>query len=261
MKYLLPLIAAVQVALVTVPAKAQLPLVDITLAANANNELEVKLRPDQAFNGLFSSLVFTVRWETASGASLDVPAQVMPAMAYMPISLSGATVNDGAYTYATYAGFGFAPLSSFSAAWVAGTEYTLATIPVLNGSGVFEVSSDGFTQGVNGSYFVSLNGSDQTGVIYSTSTGVTAGTPLPAGLRVLPNPSEGPVEIRFEAAVPQDLDLEVVNGLGQVVFEEHRKRFSGVYRTSLDLSTHGSGVYILNLRSVRGMETTRIVVR
>ena len=201
MKSIHRVMSALCVALLALTAKAQLPLLDITLAANVNNELEVKVRPDQAFNGLFSSLVFTVRWETASGASLDVPMQVMPAMAYIPIALSGSVTTDGAYSYATYAGFGFAPLSSFGAAWVAGTEYSLATIPVLNGTSVFEISSDSHTQGVNGGYFVSLNGTDRTGVIYSTSTGITAGTPLPEGLRVVPNPSNGPVD-RFRVDRP-----------------------------------------------------------
>lgn len=253
--------SALCVALLALTAKAQLPLLDITLAPNANNELEVKVRPDQAFGGLFSSLVFTVRWETASGAGLDVPVQAMPAMAYMPISLSGTVMTDGAFSYATYAGFGFAPLTSFGASWVAGTEYTVATLPVLNGTSVFEISADSYTQGINGGYFVSLNGSDQTGVIYSTSTGVAAGTALPEGLQVMPNPSNGPVDIRIETSEPQDLDIEVLNGLGQVVFAEHRARFTGVYRKSLDLSVHGSGVYVLNARTARGLETARIVVR
>ena len=46
----------------------------------------------------------------------------------------------------------------------------------------------------------------------------------------------------FESIDPQDLELEVVNSLGQVVFEERRTRFTGIYRNTLDLSVNGSGV-------------------
>ena len=67
--------------------------------------------------------------------------------------------------------------------------------------------------------------------------------------------------IGFESIAPQDLELEVVNSLGQVVFEERRTRFTGIYRNTLDLSVNGSGVYVLNLRTTRGVETARIVVR
>lgn len=43
-------------------ASAQLPTLDITMVAVGGNQLEVKVRPDADFDGLFSSLVFTIRW-------------------------------------------------------------------------------------------------------------------------------------------------------------------------------------------------------
>ena len=43
--------------------------VDIGLYQN-NGVLEVKVRPESDFSGIFSSVVFTVRWDANSGATL-----------------------------------------------------------------------------------------------------------------------------------------------------------------------------------------------
>ena len=50
-------------------AQAQEPNVDISLVDDGSGNLEVLIRPDAAFNGVFSALTFTVVWETASGTS------------------------------------------------------------------------------------------------------------------------------------------------------------------------------------------------
>lgn len=248
-------------ALMLAPAKAQLPTLDITVATNVNNELEVKVRPDQYFDGLFSSIVFTIRWGTASGASLGQTAQVPPPASYVPLALSGNVTTDGAYSYATFAGFGFVPLSAVGASWTAGTEYTLVTIPVINGPAVFEIADDAYSASINGAYYVSLNGADHTGVIYSSTTGVTAGAADQGAVQVSPNPTNGPVEIRFQVDTPQDVEVEVLNSAGQLVHRERRRGHSGPFRSSVDLSAKGPGVYAVNVRSASGLRTVRVVVR
>src|SRR5690606_14927130 len=49
------------------PAAAQLPIVDIA-AVPVGGQVEVRVRPDAGFNGLFSSIVFTLKWPEADGA-------------------------------------------------------------------------------------------------------------------------------------------------------------------------------------------------
>lgn len=237
---------------------AQLPTVDVTLVANPNNELEVKVRPDLPFDGLFSSIVFTIRWETASGATLDNPLQVLPAAAYIPLSLSGSIMTDGTYSYATYAGFGFSPLSNLGASWNAAAEYTLVTIPVQNGTALFEISDDTFTGTMNGSYFVSLNGTDRTGVIYSSSTGVEAGYPV-AEVSVSPNPTTGMVELQWPGK--EDATVEVFNAAGQLLATERFAGGSDGRKALLDLSPSGPGVYTLRVQMGAMRRTERVVVR
>lgn len=242
-------------------ASAQLPTLDITMVPVGGNQLEVKVRPDANFDGLFSSLVFTVRWETSSGATLSSAGQPVPVGDYMPVSSPGGMVDDGGYRYKSYVGFGFNTLVDAGTNWVAGTEYTLITLQVQNGTSTFEIVEDAFTLANNGNYYVSLNGADRTGVIYSTSTGVTAGEPLQNAVSIVPNPSEGLVQVQFGVEDAQDLQIDVVNSLGQSVYAERLSSFQGTYRRELDLKAKGSGVYMINISGREGLRTYRVVIR
>ncbi|MCC7503203.1 MAG: T9SS type A sorting domain-containing protein [Flavobacteriales bacterium] len=242
-------------------AYAQLPTLDITMVPVGGNQLEVKVRPDANFDGLFSSLVFTIRWETSSGATLSSVGQPAPVGDYIPIGSPGGTVDDGGYRYKSYTGFGFNTLVDAGTSWAAGTEYTLITLQVQNGTSTFEIIEDAYTAATNNNYYVSLNGADRTGIIYSPSTGVTAGEPAKNEVSILPNPSEGAVQLLFGVEDTQDLQIDVVNSLGQSVYSERLAFFQGIYRRELDLKAQGSGVYMVNITGKDGLRTHRVVIR
>jgi len=103
--------------------------VDIGLFQN-NGVLEVKVRPEADFSGIFSSLVFTIRWDANSGGSLGPIGQEEGTAAYMGVAKSGNVREAGAFRYMVYAGFGMSPMSAQGVNWLAGEEYTIATIPV-----------------------------------------------------------------------------------------------------------------------------------
>ena len=103
---------------------------------NRNNELEVRVRPDADFDGLFSSLVFTVRWDAPRARDLGNISQVMPARLHAHWQIRE-QMDAGSFRYQVFAVSGFTPLNSIDESWTAGTEYALMTIPVLNGSDLF----------------------------------------------------------------------------------------------------------------------------
>lgn len=241
--------------------QAQLPLVDATLVDNGNNEIEMRIRPDNSFDGLFASIVFTIRWDAASGANLGVITGVSPADEYISVIKSGPEVVDGGYRYQVFAGFGFTPLNQVPTAWSAGVEYPQITIPVLNGTSTFELVNDAWTSANNGDYYVSLNGLDQTGVLYQISTGgVTMGAAV-SGLTVQPNPTDGIAQLSFDAATTGTIEVEVIDALGRKVHGERVAGLSGPFQRTLDLKAFGSGVYVVNVRSAAGLMTERLVVR
>ncbi len=154
------------------------PTTDIGLfAGSAPNTLEVRVRPTTAFTEVVSSLTFTLRWESSSGATIAGPSglnitQNCPGGFFITPS-GDSTVASGGFNYYTFNAFGFAQLSAACSGqtWAAGTERVIAVIPFRPGSACcgFRIVNDAFTTSSNKSYYISLNGLERTGSIYSTA--------------------------------------------------------------------------------------------
>ncbi|MCB9170747.1 MAG: T9SS type A sorting domain-containing protein [Flavobacteriales bacterium] len=239
------------------------PNVDITLVDNGNNELEVRLRPDGDFSDFFSSIVFTIRWDATSPANLGNVSQVMPEAAYIPVAKSGDDTTANGYRYQVFAGFGTVPLNTLGASWSANQEVTLMTIPVVNGSSMFEIVNDSWTGDVqnNGDYYISLNGLDVTGVIYSIPTGILMGDPLLGSFDVRPNPTDGRTDLFLTVPKMQDILLEMTDATGRMVWKEARTDLVGDLHRSIDLSRSAPGMYTLRVITPERTLVRRIVRR
>ena len=174
-----PLLVFAVAALSVSTVSAQLPTsVDIGLFPGAvPNTLEVRVLPSASFGQLMSSLTFTIRWETASGATIAGPASLVIGQncpSGFTITPSGdGTVTSGGFNYCTFNAFGFSQLADACAdqVWAANTERVIATIPFRPGGACanFTIAADGYSSSSNRNYYISLNGSARTGGIYSTN--------------------------------------------------------------------------------------------
>ncbi|MBL7965055.1 MAG: T9SS type A sorting domain-containing protein [Flavobacteriales bacterium] len=225
--------------------------VDIGIYHNGDGQLEVKVRPQADFTGIFSSLVFTIRWDKSSNATLGQPTQDETVADYLSLMRSGGVHDAGTYFYQVYAGFGFSRIGE-TKAWEAGKEYTIATIPVT-GAGEFHLVNDPWTREVanNGDFYVSLGGVDQTGVIYKS---LAAPASLESTLLIQPNPNDGRFTFSFLSAEAGDIRIEMLNSLGQRVFGDQLRDFQGTYRKEMDLTAMSNGIYYLKI--TRGGETS-----
>jgi hypothetical protein len=235
------------------------PTVDITLVDGGAGSLEVRFRPDGTFNGLFSSLVFTVRWSDASGATLGDPAQTPPVIQYMSVSPAGSQVIEGGYRYQIYAGFGFTPLSAVGASWTAGQEVVLMTIPVSGGSSQFEIVNDSWTVAHNGNFYVSLNGVDHTGSIYATGNGFPTVSGKGPALTVIPNPTDGAADIWLRLDKKGPADIQVLNTTGQVVWSHHYDQTAELHET-VALKQYGAGTYMVKVKAGETVLNEQVVV-
>lgn len=136
-------------------------LADIGLF-NTGSEIQIKIRPRYNFDGIISSITFTLRWRVDSNIVLGSETQPTPYGLLIPID-SGDIVQSGVFNYKTYTGVGSSALEE---SLVTGEEYTILTIPIT-GSGLINIFNDDWTERNNGSYFISLSGGDETGVIYT----------------------------------------------------------------------------------------------
>jgi hypothetical protein len=237
-------------------AIAQSP-VDIGLYQN-NNMLEVRVRPQAEFNGVVSSVVFTIKWDASSGASLGSIQQDDLLQQYVPVARSGNKHEHGSMNYQVYAGFGMSPLSGGGTTWSAGEEYVLATIPVT-GKGEFEIVNDAWTAEPehNANYYVSLGGKDMTGLIYKSM----ASADEDASVVIQPNPNQGQFTFSFTNGQAMDVTVEVMNSLGQSVFTDTMKEFQGTYRKEMDISSMSNGVYYLKVKRGEHSSVHKIVYR
>jgi len=224
--------------------------VDIGLYQN-NGVLEVKVRPESDFSGILSTLVFTIRWDAASEAALSETLLDGPADQLVSITRSGNVRQDGSYKYMVYAGFGMNPLSSRGVTWRAGQEYTIASIPVT-GQGEFELVNDAYTadRNNNANFYAACGGSDRTGMIYKG----LAPAKEDGSVVIQPNPSNGRFTVSFVNAEKGDVVVEVVNSLGQAVYNETVRQMEGPYRKEMDLTAQSAGAYYVKI--TRGKETT-----
>ncbi len=231
--------------------------VDVGLYHNGD-KLEVRVRPAANFDGIFSSLVFTISWDRSSGASLGALHQEGAPAMYVPIAKSGAVRENGNQNYQVFAGFGITPLQALETAWAAGEEVVIATIPVT-GKGEFELLNDAWTAEAssNADYYVSLGGVDRTGIIYKG----LASAGEDGSVLIQPNPNNGHFIFSFSTITPMDVTVEVVNALGQSVFNETLREFEGTYRKEMDLTSMSNGVYYLKVKRGEENSTHKIVYR
>jgi hypothetical protein len=230
-------------------AFAQSP-VDIGMYRNGD-QVDIYVKPSSDFNGIVSSLVFTVRWDGSTGATLGTLTQEGPAAQYLPTMRSGQVREVGSQRYQVYAGFGVTPMEATGARWQAGKEYLIASIPVT-GKADLEIAQDAWTSEVrnNAGYYIALGGADRTGAIYKSLASVEED----GGVTVLPNPNNGLFAFSFTNRTAMDVHVEIVNSLGQSVFTDSVTGFEGTYRKEMDLTVQSNGVYYLRLD--RGGNTT-----
>lgn len=254
-----PLRRTTGIALATVAlaatTSAQSP-VDIGLHRDGGM-LEVHVRPTSDFNGIFSAVVFTIKWDRSSGATLGTLQQEAPAMQYIPLTRSGNAHEVGTDNYQVFAGFGTMPMQNASVSWTAGEEYVIAKIPVT-GKGEFELVNDAWTGEArnNADYYVSLGGVNRTGIIYKSLASADED-----GITILPNPNNGRFNFSFTNESPMDITIELVNTLGQTVMTDVITEFTGTYRRDVDLTTQSSGVYYLKIKRNENVSVHKVIFR
>lgn len=181
----------------------QLPHVDITLADNGADQLEVRIRPTADFNQMASNLVFTLRWQEQFGPALTPVAPVYPQSEYLPLSTMDLMNGGNGFLYRTFSAVAMAPMSEFGAAWQGGVEYPVCTLDVLTPGVEVILGNDDFTTANNRDFFMSLNGVDRTGGFFES--------PVPGVRASAVNSGNGYIDVLL---TPEDDYFGWVNEIG-----------------------------------------------
>jgi hypothetical protein len=77
-------------------------------------------------------------------------------------------------------------------------------------------------------------------------------------LELYPNPTAGPLTVRFEAeAVPTT--VQIMDAAGKVVYNNTLPQFNGYFNERLDLSGNTPGTYVLSIQQ-KGKNSTRKII-
>ncbi|MEO8589513.1 MAG: T9SS type A sorting domain-containing protein [Flavobacteriales bacterium] len=237
------------------------PIVDIGLYDSGSGQIEVRLRPDGPFDGLASSIVFTVRWNDSDGATLGAVSQPSPISVYLPVGKSGPMQISGGYRYQVFSGISLVTLLDAETAWVGGDEVVVCQVNVV-GSSLFEIVNDAWTTDVNhnGDYYISLNGENRTGEIYTISTGMVQGEVDALGIDVQPNPTDGLAQLAVTVPDATPLTVELFDPSGRMIMRNSRPEIMGAHREVVDMGAFADGIYLLKVQVGERISTQRLVV-
>jgi len=79
-------------------------------------------------------------------------------------------------------------------------------------------------------------------------------------LEIYPNPATNQFELVFLLSTRQDIEITMINSLGQVVYFNERKDFLGQFKETIDVSNLSKNVYFVQLKTIDKIYTEKIVV-
>jgi hypothetical protein len=85
--------------------------------------------------------------------------------------------------------------------------------------------------------------------------------PAEIGLKVMPNPNDGRFMLDFTVSKKGDLDITIVNAIGQRVFTNRTPGFIGRYTKQVDAGRLAPGVYLLQIHHDHKSYLKKLVVR
>jgi hypothetical protein len=99
--------------------------------------------------------------------------------------------------------------------------------------------------------------SEVTTLVFSDRVTSTTTVNQTEKLSIFPNPTEGQFTIQMEAPVQSAVQLRVMGIDGRQLLQ---REYDVFLTESIDLSAYGSGIYLVQLRTERGITTRKVVV-
>jgi hypothetical protein len=80
-------------------------------------------------------------------------------------------------------------------------------------------------------------------------------------LDVYPNPSRDIFNVSFTSEDVQDLEVRVINVVGEVIYTESLQQFVGEYTKQVDLATYTKGIYFLEITTNNGVVNKKLILQ
>ena len=80
-------------------------------------------------------------------------------------------------------------------------------------------------------------------------------------LDVYPNPSRDIFNVSFTSEDAQDLEVRVINVVGEVVYTENLTNFTGEFTKEIDLRRSTKGIYFLEITTEAGVINKKMILQ
>jgi hypothetical protein len=67
--------------------------------------------------------------------------------------------------------------------------------------------------------------------------------------------------VSFTSEDAQDLDVRIINVVGEVVYTENLQQFVGEYTKAIDLATYTKGIYFLEIETNDGVINKKLILQ
>ena len=80
-------------------------------------------------------------------------------------------------------------------------------------------------------------------------------------LTLYPNPSQDVFNIEFTSLVRQDLELRIINSIGEIVYIDNLNNHIGQYNNSISLAKYSKAIYFLEIQTDDGIVNKKLILQ
>lgn len=138
----------------------------------------------------------------------------------------------------------------------------------FSGPGVIDGVFDPALAGVGGLYTITYSFTDANGCNNVVETTVTVETSVniagldadKPGLQLFPNPNNGNFQLKFETRNEHRIQLQIIDGLGRIVYNEQLGSLRGEYTKDFYQGEIASGIYTLRMIVDQSPYTKKLII-
>jgi len=223
-----------------------------------SDKLSVNLLTNQALlNGVADNIQFTLAWNAGDTEIGNLLNSFESSFNLQP---QGNTLEQNGLMYRVFATVTPTSLPSVWNTAESVNVLNFAKQPGLTVASRLWIAGDGFTSGENGDYFISNLGSDITGSILGTTTGII--DPLSGNsARIYPNPvPNGSFYLQLTSGSSESLDVRILDITGRLLRTSVLEAIPGTSTYRMDVSGFKPGVYVISIPSGNFNYNERFVI-
>ena len=78
---------------------------------------------------------------------------------------------------------------------------------------------------------------------------------------IYPNPSRDLFNVEFTSLTRQDLEVRIINSIGEIVYIDNVDNYIGEYRKSISLEAYSKAIYILEIQTNNGIVNNKLILQ